>query len=48
MHGLPKDFDGSFLVGCTLELVCFAEYQVNLHFGDKSCISIFSAYAYPN
>ena len=46
MYGLPEDFDGSFLVGRTLELVCFAQYQVRLHFGPDVDISIESSFEY--
>ena len=46
MYGLPKDFDGSFLVGRTLETVCFAQFQVYLHFDANITIGIESAYSY--
>lgn len=46
MFGLPADFDGSFLVGLTLEMICFTENQVNLHFGADTMIRIESAYSY--
>ncbi len=46
MFGLPADFDGSFFVGRTLELVCFSENQVNLHFSVNTMIRIESAYSY--
>jgi hypothetical protein len=46
MYGLPKNFDGSFLVGRTCELVCFSQNQVCLHFGDKITITIESAFSY--
>lgn len=46
MYGLPKNFDGSFLVGHTLEMVCFAQYQVNLHFDSKINIRIESSFSY--
>jgi len=43
MYGLPKDFKGEFLVGRTLELICFAQYQVNLHFDENVSIVVESA-----
>jgi hypothetical protein len=46
MHGLPKDFDGTFFIGRTLEMVCFNENQVYLHFDAKLTITIESAFAY--
>ena len=46
MYGLPKDFDGSFLVGRTLEMVCFNQNQVYLHFDANTTISIESAFSY--
>ncbi len=45
MYGLPKDFDGSFLLGRTLEMVCFTENQVCLHFGAETMIGIVSAFS---
>ncbi|QOJ00933.1 MAG: hypothetical protein HRU70_10670 [Phycisphaeraceae bacterium] len=46
MYGLPKDFDGSFLVGRSLEMVCFNQNQVYLHFDADITICIESAYSY--
>lgn len=46
MYGLPKDFDGSFLVGRTLGLLCFSQNQMSLHFDDDVTIAIESAFAY--
>jgi hypothetical protein len=46
MYGLPKDFNGSFLVGRILEMVCFAQYQVYLHFNERIIITIASAFSY--
>jgi hypothetical protein len=43
MYGLPKDFDGSFLVGRILEMVCFSQNQVYLHLEGKVAITIESA-----
>jgi hypothetical protein len=45
MYGLPKDFDGSFLVGRTLEMVCFNQTQVYLHFDEHVSIAIESAFS---
>jgi hypothetical protein len=44
MYKLPKDFDGSFLVGRTLEMVCFGANQVFLHLGDGTMITIESSF----
>lgn len=46
MYGLPEDFDASFLVGLTLEMVCFAQYQVYLHFNEKAMITIMGTFSY--
>ena len=40
MYGLPADFDGAFLVGRTLEQVCFGLYQVALQFDQQVSITI--------
>lgn len=46
MFGLPADFDGSFLVGLTLEMVCFNENQMYLHFSANTMITVESGYSY--
>jgi hypothetical protein len=46
MYGLPKDFDTSFLLGKRLELVCFSENTVNLHFDEGLLFTIESGYIY--
>jgi hypothetical protein len=46
MYGLPRDFDGSVLVGRTLEMVCFSQYQVYLHFDAETTITIEGAFSY--
>lgn len=46
MYGLPKDFDGSDWVEKTLELVCFAEYQVYFHFSGDLRITVESCFSY--
>jgi primase-polymerase (primpol)-like protein len=46
MYGLPKDFDGSFLVGRTLNLVCFSQNQMSFHFDDDITITVESAFSY--
>ena len=40
MHGLPKNFETGFLQGKTLELVCFAQYQVWLHLSGACLIGV--------
>lgn len=46
MYGLPADFDGTFLIGRTLEQICFSENQISLHFDADVGVTIESAYAY--
>ena len=46
MYGLPKEFDGKFLVGRTLEMVCFNQNQVYLHFDAKVTITVESAFSH--
>lgn len=46
MHGLPEDFDAAFFVGRTLELVCFSENQVTLHFDGDLSLTIESSFSY--
>ena len=43
MYGLPADFNPSVFVGCKLEMICFAEYQVYLHFSNNVLVSVESA-----
>lgn len=45
MYGLPTDFDSGIFVGRTLELVCFAAYQFNLHFGQNLMIQVNGEYS---
>lgn len=40
MYGLPSDFDPAILCGRTLESVCYAAYQVTLHFGADLSITV--------
>ena len=46
MYGLPEDFDPSFFIGRRLELICFGENTVNLHFDGELHITIESAFIY--
>ena len=46
MYGLPKDFDCAFLVGRTLEMICFAANQIYLHFDQKIMITIEGEYSF--
>ena len=43
MHGLPRSFDPTFFVGRQMEMVCFNENQVYLHFDHKISIVIEAA-----
>jgi hypothetical protein len=46
MYGLPENFDGSFLIGKTLEMVCFNVSQLYLHFSNHIIITIESSFSY--
>lgn len=46
MHGLPKNFDSRFLIGRSLEMVCFTANQVYLHFDDQIAITIEGSFEY--
>jgi hypothetical protein len=46
MYGLPKDFNAARLVGRNLELICFNENQVYLHFDGKLTIMVESKLSY--
>ncbi len=46
MYGLPENFDTSFILGRTLELICFNENTVYLHFDGGLLLSIESEYAH--
>lgn len=46
MYGLPSDFDVKFMVGRTLEQVCFNENQIALHFDDDLSIILESAFSH--
>ena len=48
MYGLPLNFDGSFLLGRTLEAVCFSEYQIILYFDEELLITIESSFSLHN
>lgn len=45
MYGLPADFDSRIFVGRDSEMVCFAAYQFNLHFGQKLMIQVNGEYS---
>ena len=40
MYGLPENFDGSFLIGRNLEMICFNANQIYLHFDGQVTITI--------
>lgn len=40
MYGLPENFEGSFLIGRNLEMICFNANQVYLHFDGDVTITI--------
>jgi hypothetical protein len=44
MYKLPKGFDASIFVGCSLELVCFSSNNVTLHFSKTIVITVESTF----
>jgi hypothetical protein len=46
MFGLPADFNTDLLVGRTLELICFSQNTINLHFDEKLTIVVRSSLKY--
>jgi hypothetical protein len=46
MYGLPKDFDGSRLIGRFLEQICYGLHQIQLRFDQRLTISVESAFLY--
>jgi hypothetical protein len=46
MYGLPENFDASFFVGQTLEMVSFNANQLYLHFSGKITITVESTFSY--
>jgi len=44
MYNLPENEDLNFLRDKHIELVCFAAYQVNLHFEEDVLITIFGSF----
>ena len=46
MYGLPKDFDATRFVGCTLEQVSFSANTVHLSFEERVSITIESSFSH--
>ena len=46
MYGLPKDFDGSRLVGCFLVQICFGVGQIQLRFDKELTIAVTNSFVY--
>jgi len=46
MYGLPAGFDGGFLIGRTLEQICFNANQISFHFNGDVGITIEGGYSY--
>lgn len=46
MYGLPENFDASFFVGRTLEMICFNANQIYLHFDDEITITIEGSFSH--
>lgn len=38
MYRLPDNFDGTFLIGCILEQICFNQNQASFHFSNEISI----------
>src|SRR5437868_7710552 len=45
LYNLPTNFDGRFLVGKKLELICFGAHQIYFHFSSDILITVESAYS---
>jgi hypothetical protein len=48
VYGLPENFDASFLVGQTLEMVSFNANQLYLHFSGHITITVEGTFSYQN
>ncbi|PYV51814.1 MAG: hypothetical protein DMG98_25330 [Acidobacteria bacterium] len=48
MYGLPKDFDGSRLVGRFLQQICYGVGQIQLRFDEALTIAVTSSFLYKN
>ena len=46
VYGLPKDFDGSRLIGCFLEQICYGIAQIQLRFDKRLVIAVTSSLLY--
>ena len=46
MHKLPQNFDGQFMIGKTVETICFAAYQVNIYLSEKIWIQVEGRYKF--
>lgn len=46
MYGLPENFDASFFVGRTLEMIRFNANQIYLHFDDHMTITIEGSFSH--
>jgi hypothetical protein len=46
MFGLPENFDGTFFVGRTLEMICFNINQIYFHFDDHITVQIEGPFTY--
>jgi len=44
MFTLPEKFDGSFLLGKTIETICFGQYQININLSDGIWLQIEGRY----
>lgn len=40
MYGLPSDFNPDIFIGCTLEMICYSQTDLYLHFGESIMITI--------
>ena len=44
MYGLPETFDGSFFIGCRLEIISFTETTICLGFGNNISVTVSSSF----
>ena len=44
MYGLPETFDGSFFIGCKLEVISFTESSIYLGFENNIAVTVSSSF----
>ena len=48
MYGLPPDFNPDILIGYTLEMICYSQTDLYLHFGEDITITVGSHIEFDN